>query len=225
MRSCKPIFLTTVALALALLATPGALQATAIEINSGPNIKTELLRGGNPAITVSFSFTLPDTATGDGLFEMFAGGDLNNLTDLVVVMAGVQSLGTLAFPINSANPALCNTNPAPAGCPVPEAVPGGGVSDGRPAVGDVEGRRDVTATNFGTAGLIVPESLLVGGSTLTFNLTADAGVYDLYIDTLDLSYPSATTVPEPGSLALLALSLLALVAFQNRARARGEQAQ
>ena len=158
MKSRKPIFLTTVALALALLATPGALQATLIEINGGPNIKTELLRGANPAITVSFSFTLSDTATGDGLFEIFAGGDLNNLTDLVVVMAGVQSLGALAFPINSANPALCDTNPAPAGCPVPEAVPGGGFSDGRPAVGDVEGRRDVTATNFGTAGLIVPES-------------------------------------------------------------------
>ena len=62
----------------------------------------------------------------------------------------------------------------------------------------------------------MPESLLVGGTTLTFNLTADAGVYDLYIDRLDLSYPSATTVPEPGSLALLALSLmLALVAFSE----------
>jgi hypothetical protein len=225
MRSCKPIFLTAVALALTFLAAPGALQATAIEINSGPNIKTELLRGGNPAITVSFSFTLPNTATGDGLFEMFAGGDLNNLADVVNVMAGVQSLGALGFPINSANPALCNTNPAPAGCPVPEAVPGGSVADGRPAVGDVEGRSGVTATDFGAAGLIVPESLLVGGSTLTFNLTADTGVYDLYIDRLTLSYPSATTVPEPGSLALLALSLLALVAFQNCTRARDKQAQ
>jgi hypothetical protein len=39
--------------------------------------------------------------------------------------AGVQPLGALGFPINSANPALCDTNPAPAGCPVPEAVPGG----------------------------------------------------------------------------------------------------
>jgi hypothetical protein len=221
MRSCKPIFVSSVALALAMLATPGASQATAIEINSGPNIKTELLRAGNPAVTVSFSFTLPDTATGDGLFEMFAGGDLNNLADVVNVTAGAQSLGALGFPINSANPALCDTNPAPAGCPVPEAVPGGGVADGRPTVGDVEGRRGVTATNFGTAGLVVPESLLVGGSTVTFNLTADVGVYDLYINRLDLSYPSTTaTVPEPGSLTLLALSLLALLAFLSRGASR-----
>ena len=224
MKSRKPIFLTTVALALALLATPGASQATAIEINSGPNIKTELLRAGNPAVTVSFSFTLPDTATGDGLFEIFAGGDLNNLTDLVVVMAGVQSLGALAFPINSANPALCDTNwprlaarfpkPCLAECRRLQA-------DG----GDVEGRRNVTATNFGTAGLSYRRVCLLE-EALDVQFDRRRGRLRSVHRQADFSYPSTTTtVPEPGSLAPPRPRPPRLVVFQNRARAGGEQAQ
>lgn len=214
MRSCKPVFVTAAALAFALLAMPGSLLATTLEINSGANIKTELLRASNPAINVSFSFTLPNTATGDGLFEMFAGGDLNNLVDLISVTGGGQSLGSLNFPINPAQPDSCNTNPAPAGCPVPESVPGGSVFDpARGAVGDVEGRRGVTSLSFGTAGLVVPQSLLVGGTTLTFALAADPGIYDLYIDRLTLTY---SAVPEPGPFALVALGLVALLLVRAR---------
>jgi len=214
---------TAAALALTLLATPEFLLATTLEINSGPNIKTELLRSNTPpAITASFSFALPSTAAGDGLFEMFAGGDLNNITDKISVSAGGQSLGALNFPIDPANPIKCegsHASPAPAGCPVPESVPGGSLFDASrgPAVGDVEGRRDVTSMSFGTAGLIVPKSLLVGGTTLTFSLLADPGVYDLYIDRLNISF---AVVPEPGLFALLALGLVALVAFESRARRR-----
>jgi hypothetical protein len=59
------------------------------------------------------------------------------------------------------------------------------------------------------AGLVVPEALLVGGTNLTFELTATASMYDLRIDRLTLTYPSAT-VPEPGSLVLLGVALAGL---------------
>lgn len=227
--SQRPIFLTAAALAFSLLFTPRALQATALEINSGPNIKTELLRSGAAIPVLSFTFALPDTATGAGLFEMFAGGDLNNITaDLITVTVGATS-GAFAFPVDPTNPARCDANPVPAGfgCPIPESVPNGSVFDAArgPAVGSVEGRIGVTSANFGTAGLVVPQSLLVGGTNLTFSLTSDPGIFDLYIDRLTLSYPSATAVPEPGSLALLALSLLAAFAFRNGARASSGRAQ
>jgi hypothetical protein len=115
------------------------------------------------------------------------------------------------FPINGVN---CEGNPAPVGCPVPESVPSGLNNDGRGDVGKVEGRRDVTAASFGTAGLIVPKSLLVGGTTLTFSLLADAGVYDLYVNHLTLT---DSAVPEPGPFALLALGLVALLVRARKA--------
>jgi hypothetical protein len=222
MRSREPIFLTAAVLSLALFATPESLLATTLEISNGANIKTELFRGAgdNGSITPSFSFTLPDTAASDGLFEMFAGGDLNNLTDKVSVSAGGQPLGALNFPIDPNDPLKCegtHGTPAPAGCPVPDNVPGGAFNKGtRGNVSNIEGRRDVAAGNFGSAGLIVPKSLLVGGTTLTFDLQTTPGgngVYDLYIDKISLVY---TAVPEPAPFALLALGLLALFVLRTR---------
>jgi hypothetical protein len=191
-----------VAAALALLAAPGPSGATTIVINSGPDIKNELLRSdGTSAIIweeLAFSFALPVTATGDGLFRMFAGGDLNNITiDLIDVTAGPFGdrtvLGTFAFPISDIHFTACENPPHtnPPGCPVPETVPGGSAQDlGRDPVGDVEGRRNVSMFSPGTPGLVVPQSLLDGGTNLTISLFPRNDIYDLYIDRLELSYPS-----------------------------------
>src|SRR3989442_272244 len=78
-----------------------------------------------------------------------------------------RALGILAFRADINNLALGEPAPAPAGCPVPETVPGGLYFDPTrgPAVGDIEGRRDVTLLSPGIAGLVVPQSLLVGGTS------------------------------------------------------------
>ena len=190
------------ALALSLLATPGPSGATAVVINSGPNIKQELFRmdGAGTLIweELAFSFALPVTATGDGLFRMFAGGDLNNITsDWIDVTTGPFGdrtvLGTFAFPIGDVHFTACENPPHtnPPGCPVPETVPGGLFQDRtRDPVGDVEGRRNVSMFSAGTPGLVVPQSLLDGGTNLTISLFPRNQIFDLYIDRLELSYPS-----------------------------------
>src|SRR6185369_3110109 len=115
----------------------------------------------------------------DGVFRMFAGGDLNNIgIDWIDVTAGPFGdrtlLGTFAFPIGDVHFTACENPPHtnPAGCPVPENVPGGMFFDPArgPAVGDIQGRRDTTMFNAGTPGLIVPQELLVGGTFLTISL-------------------------------------------------------
>ena len=128
MTSCKrSMFLTAGALALGLLATPWpstALPLLIIREDSGPNIKQELFRadGNFPSIWdsaqgLSFSFPVPVTAAGDGLFRMFAGGDLNNLSiDRIDVTTGPFGsrtlLGTFAFPIGDVHFTGCEA-PSP----------------------------------------------------------------------------------------------------------------
>ena len=235
MTSCnRSMFLTVGALALGLLATPWpstALPLLIIREDSGPNIKKELFRAdGNfasiwdSAQGLSFSFPVPVTAAGDGLFRMFAGGDLNNLgTDRIDVTTGPFGsrtlLGTFAFPIGDAHFTACeppfppHTNPSP--CPVPETVPGGRHRNPAkgPEVGEVEGRRNTSSFSAGTPGLIVPQSLLVGGTTLTLDLFPRNEIYDLYIDRLEVEYriTPITPVPEPETWLLLAVGLGALL--------------
>jgi hypothetical protein len=231
MRSCKRSMLVTVAaLAVGFLATPWPATALTLIIrdDSGPNIKRELFRtDGNftdiwdSAQFLSFSFPVPFTASGDGLFRMFAGGDLNNLSsDRIDVSTGPfgsrTSLGTFAFPIGDAHFTGCEAphddgNPSP--CPVPETVPGGRHRNPArgPAVGEVEGRRNTTTSSAGTRGLVVPQSLLVGGTTLTVDLSPSNAIYDLYIDRLEVSYRFGSPVPEPETWLLLAVGLVALL--------------
>ena len=131
-------------------------------------------------------------------------------------------LGSLAFPADIANLGLCeqpaHTNPDP--CPVPETVPGGDFQDltRGPGVGDVQGRRDVTTSDPGLAGLIVPQALLLGGTDLLISLLPTNDVFDLYIDRIELSYASATPTPapEPATWWLLLGGLAALAIGANR---------
>src|SRR3954451_10869338 len=78
----KEWIFTAVMLAFNILASSDVL-ATTIVLNNVDNIKKELfLSDGNSNLIweeLAFTFSLPDTASGDGLFRMFAGGDLNNL--------------------------------------------------------------------------------------------------------------------------------------------------
>jgi hypothetical protein len=223
MSSCKVSILAAAALAAAALTAPGPTDATTLVLDSGTAIKQELFRSdGASASTweaLTFSFAIPDGASGDGVFRMFAGGDLNNITvDLIAVTAGAgTALGIFAFPADINNLSLCETAPAPAGCPIPETVPGGLYFDPTrgPAVGDIEGRRDVTLLSPGIAGLVVPQSLLVGGTSLTFSLVPRDAIFDLYIDRLELSFTSP--IPEPSTWLFLSLGLGGLMA---RAAAR-----
>jgi hypothetical protein len=197
---------------LALLALPGITAAVDVAVtvthDSGPNIKNELFRsdGSSDLIweEIAFTFPVPLSASGDGLFRMFAGGDLNNIeVDWIDVTAGPFGdrtlLGTFAFPISDIHFTTCENPPHenPPGCPIPETVPGGMYYDpsfGQP-VGDVEGRRNVTRFSAGTPGLIVPQSLLVGGTNLTISLFPRSPIFDLYIDRLELSYPIPESDP------------------------------
>lgn len=197
--------------------------AAILVIDSGPNIKTELFRSANGTATwepIAFSFVLPDSATSDGLFRMFAGGDLNNiLNDVINVSTSAESLGTLAFPVDPTNLTLCeapvHTNTSP--CPVPENVPGGAVQNPTLVpVGDVEGRTNVSFASFGTAGLVVPMAELIGGTTLTASLLPDNGIFNVYIDRVELSFTGPRVISEPSALLLLSLGAAGLAAFRRR---------
>lgn len=178
-------------------------------IDGGPNIKTELFRGGGWG-EIAFSFPVPISPAGDGVFHMFAGGDLNNLSlDRITVTTGPFGsrtiLGDAAFPIGDVHFTACenppHTNPSP--CPVPETVPGG-MFQTKGSVGDVQGRRNTTSFSAGIPGLIVPKNLLVEGTNLTVSLFPNNNIFDLYINRLELSYPiNVNAAPEPASLLLL----------------------
>ena len=231
MRSRNAFFSRMRAVVLAALGLAGACgSATAVTlvIDSGPNIKTELFKaGGNSPIIweeIAFSFSLPQSAVGNGTFRMFAGGDLNNIgVDWIDVTEGPFGdrtlLGTFAFPVSDIHFTQCENPPHanPAGCPVPETVPGGMFYDPTrgPAVGDVQGRRNVTMFSPGTPGLVVPQELLVGGTNVIVSLFPRDPIYDLYIDRLELSYP----IPEPQTYALM-LTGLALIGLWVRRRRR-----
>jgi hypothetical protein len=202
-------------------------------IDSGPNIKTELFRSGGTSTIIweeiAFTFSLPESASGDGIFHMFAGGDLNNLNiDRIDVTAGPflgrTLLGTFAFPISDTHFTACENPPHsnPASCPVPETVPGGMFfdPDRGPGVGNVQGRRNTSTLSAGTPGLVVPQSLLVGGTNLTVSLFPRNDIFDLYIDRLELSFP-IQQIPEPPTwwLVLAALSILGF-AVQSGHRSR-----
>lgn len=215
--------------AAALIAAPAS--ATELVINSGPLVQHELFRSDGTSDLIweelTFSFHLPNNATGDGLLRLFAGGDLNNIgMDWIDVTAGPFGdrtlLGTYAFPVSDAHFTACehpaHTNPA--SCPLPETVPGGLYYDPSrgPPVGDVEGRRNVTMFSPGVRGLVVPQSLLTGGSSLTISLFPRAPICDLYIDRMELSYPPPTPEPATQSLMIAGLALVGGLAWRTRRR-------
>ena len=190
-----------------------------IVVNSGTNIKDELFRADNSTTTwdpITFTISLPQTAVGNGVFNLFAGGDLNNLAiDRIQVTAGSTVLGSFAFPADITNLGLCeqpvHTNPD--ACPVPETVPGGDFQDltRGPGVGNIQGRRDVTASDAGFAGLVIPQALLLGGTDLLISLLPTNDVFDVYFDRIEISYTSAAAqVPEPATWYLLLAGLAAL---------------
>ncbi|WP_084150692.1 PEP-CTERM sorting domain-containing protein [Azohydromonas australica] len=227
-RSCITPVLSAAIAAAALLASPAS--GVELVINSGPLVRHELFRSDGPSELIweelAFTFHLPDTARGNGLLRLFAGGDLNNIgIDWIDATAGPFDdrtlLGTYAFPVSDTHFTACENPPHtnPAGCPLPETVPGGLYYDPSrgPPVGDVEGRRDVTMFSPGVRGLVVPQSLLTGGSSLTISLFPHAPIFDLYIDRIELSYPP---IPEPAtqSLMLAGLALVGGLAWRSRRR-------
>lgn len=230
-RTRRPIALKgLVAAAAAVLAAAAAAQTTTLVINSGPLIRTELFRSdGASAATweeLAFNFHLPVGATGDGLLRVFAGGDLNNIgVDWIDATAGPFGdrtlLGTYAFPIGDVHFTACEQPPHtnPAGCPVPENVPGGMFYDPTrgPPVGDVEGRRGTTMFSPGTRGLVVPQALLDSGPLL-ISLFPRSAIFDLYIDRIELSYPSP--IPEPSTPWLLLAGLAIIAGVARRATRR-----
>jgi hypothetical protein len=85
-------------------------------------------------------------------------------------------------------------------------------------VGDVEGRRNVTMFSPGVRGLVVPQSLLTGGSSLTISLFPRAPIFDLYIDRMELSYPPPIPEPATQSLMIAGLVLVGGLAWRTRRR-------
>ncbi len=197
MTSCKrPMFLTAAALAVGLLATPS--PATALEvvvIDSGPNIKTLLNRDASPNLPplpptppntaagswwfpINFFFPITMSAASDGVLNVSAAGDINNLPttltpggDRILVTTGGHfgtELGNLNFPKLNPDGTVLNCNAGhggnPGDCPVFESVTPGSSPDPKFIL---LGHRGASLSNAGTAGLIVPKDLLqVGGTNL-----------------------------------------------------------
>ena len=217
----------TVALAACVACAPAA--ALVVTIDSGPQIKTELLRNGGWS-ELAFNFAIPQSATGDGEFHLFAGGDLNNITqDWIDVTAGPFGdrtlLGTFAFPIGDVHFTACENPPHgnDSPCPVPENVPGGMFSDPEMTpVGDVQGRRNTTMFNAGIPGLIMPMELLVGGTNQQISLFVRDSIFDLYIDRMELRFPTTSEIeiPEPSAWSLVAFALAALALRLGSRRTR-----
>ncbi|WP_028997079.1 PEP-CTERM sorting domain-containing protein [Azohydromonas australica] len=84
-------------------------------------------------------------------------------------------------------------------------------------MGDVEGRRNVTMFNSGVRGLVVPQSLFTGGSSLTISLFPRTPIFDLYIDRMELSYPP---IPEPATPSLMIAGLAVVGGLAWRAHRR-----
>jgi hypothetical protein len=80
------------------------------------------------------------------------------------------------------------------------------------SVGDVQGRRGTTMFNAGIPGLIVPQEMLMADTNLQISLFPRNPIFDLYIDHLELRFPTATSpIPEPPTSSLIAFGLAALV--------------
>jgi hypothetical protein len=231
MTTCNAWRLAAVPLAAILVCTALPAEALTLTTSSGPLIKTELFRGGSGIWSeLAFDFAIPATAIGDGEFHVFAGGDLNNIgQDWIDVTEGPFGdrtlLGTFAFPIGDVHFTACenppHTNTSP--CPIPETVPGGMFANpGLTPVGDVQGRRNTTMFNAGIPGLIVPQEMLVADTNLQISLFARNAIFDLYLDRLELRFPTAASpIPEPTTSSLVALGLAALVLRFAARRQRG----
>jgi hypothetical protein len=239
MTTCNAWRLTAIPLVAILVCMALPAEAITLTTSSGPLIKTELFRGGSVSSALSpgsiwselaFDFAIPANATGDGEFHVFAGGDLNNIgTDWIDVAEGPfgdrKVLGTFAFPIGNVHFTGCekpvHTNTSP--CPIPETVPGGMFANpSLTPVGDVQGRRGTTRSNAGIPGLIVPQEMLVADTNLQISLFPRNVIFDLYLDRLELRFPTAASpVPEPTTSSLVALGLAALVLRFAARRPRG----
>jgi hypothetical protein len=231
MTTCNAWRLAAVPLVTILMCTALPAEAITLTTSSGPLIKTELFRGGSGIWSeLAFDFAIPANAIGDGEFHVFAGGDLNNIgLDRIDVTEGPFGdrtlLGTFAFPIGDVHFTACenppHTNTSP--CPIPETVPGGMFANpGLTPVGDVQGRRNTTMFNAGIPGLIVPQEMLVADTNLQISLFARNAIFDLYLDRLELRFPTAASpIPEPATSSLVALGLAALVLGFAAHRQRG----
>jgi hypothetical protein len=228
---------TIMATGLCLLGFPSIATATSIVYDNRPgslasdNIKRELFRADgmtNSWETINFSFPITTPAAGDGVFHMFAGGDLNNVVpapndpagNYILASAGgtgfqgpFRILGDFGFPVFQGPHMICGLPPHmnPGSCPIPETVPNGiHAPAGGSFVGDVQGRRNF---GLGQPGLIVPQELLKEGTIFTVHLEPRDSIYNLYIDRVSLSYPGS--VPLPGTAPLLGIGILALAAWRK----------
>jgi hypothetical protein len=86
----------------------------------------------------------------------------------------------------------------------------------------VQGRRGTSNFSAGIPGLIVPQEMLVANTNLQISLFPHNSIYDLYLDRLELRFPTAASpIPEPATLSLVALGLAALVLRFAARRQRG----
>ena len=155
--------------------------------------------------TLSYTFTLPQPAGGNGTLTAVASRDIGHrvgetATDWLVATSGATNLGNLFQ--NTVSP-----------CPLGES---GGLLNGVPCGPNFHD--DIQATDS----VAVPQALLSGASlSLVLNPTDDVGRLKLFSLTLD--YPAAVAaVPEPASGLALGTGALLLAARRalRRRRAR-----